>query len=95
MPRVSRYRVHANAVICRVLESLGPGRWLKTKRKALRDAYPFQARNGWVYKVWLSEVRFELGLRKRPSRLRLPLKESPGQQHFSFTQEADVTQYES
>lgn len=82
------YRRIANAVVTRVLAALGPGRWLKTKRKALREAYPFQVRSGWAYKVWLSEVRFELGLRKRPSGLRV-LRDSPGQKYL-FEQEADA-----
>lgn len=73
------WRHRARRVIVRVLEELGPFRKLKTKRKALRAAYPFGPRRGWPYKVWLDEVRVNLGLQKPPRTYREPLADSPGQ----------------
>jgi hypothetical protein len=49
--------------IAKILADLGDTD-IKTKRKALRDAYPLAARTHWPYKVWCDEVRFQLGLKK-------------------------------
>ena len=36
----------------------------KAVRKALYNAYPFGERRMYPYKVWLSEIQFQLGNRK-------------------------------
>ena len=35
---------------------------MKALRAALREAYPFGDQKGWLYKVWCSEFRTQLGL---------------------------------
>lgn len=47
-------------------------------RAALREAYPFGERRMWPYKVWCSEVNYQLGKRRKPPapdsrQLELPL----------------------
>ena len=38
-------------------------------RKALKEGYPFFERKYWPYKIWCDEVRIQLGLKNRRSRL--------------------------
>lgn len=73
------YRHRARRVIVRVLEQLGPWRQLKERRRALRAAYPFGARRGYGYRVWLDEVRVNLGLQPPRRKYCEPLVDSPGQ----------------
>ena len=41
------------------------GKDTKALRKALYEAYPFGERKMYPYKVWLSEIQFQLGKSKR------------------------------
>lgn len=81
------WRDHFRPLIFRVLEQLGPRRRLKTKRRALRAAYPCQQRRGWAYKVWCDEVRIQLGLRPPRFRTIHRVPDSPGQRYL-FPQES-------
>lgn len=76
------WRHRARRVIVRVLTDLGPRRRLKTRRAALRHAYPFGSRRGRPYRVWCDEVRVQLGLRRPRRRYCEPLVDSPGQRHL-------------
>jgi len=58
-------RDHARPIIAAVLKQQA-GKDPKTVRKALREAYPFGGREMWPYRVWCSEVNFQLGIGKRP-----------------------------
>ena len=69
----------AGRVIQAVLGELGSRRRAKTKRRALRVAYPFGRRQGRPYRVWCDEVRVQLGLRPPRRRYLEPFKDSPGQ----------------
>ncbi len=42
---------------------------VKELRKLLRAGYPFFERKYWPYKIWCDEVRIQLGIKKRKSRL--------------------------
>lgn len=75
------WRCRARRVIVRVLEELPVGVDLKTKRTALRQAYPFGERRGWPYKVWLVEVRLQLAI-DAPQSQGEPILDSPGQLHL-------------
>ncbi len=41
----------------------------KALRKALRDAYPFGAREYWPYKAWLIEIKAQTGGMRNPRRI--------------------------
>lgn len=56
MANESRYRLHARAVIAKVMAET-KGEPVEEIRKALRAAYPFQAKMGFAYKCWCSEQR--------------------------------------
>lgn len=62
----SRWRTHAAKVISEVVGTRNPRRMnadeLKELRKEISDAYPFGERRMHPYKIWLSEVKFQLGL---------------------------------
>lgn len=73
------WRHRSRRIIRRVLAELGPRRRLKTKRAALRRAYPFGERNGWAYRVWCDEVRVQLRLRPPRRRYLEPIGYCPGQ----------------
>lgn len=62
----SRWRAHASAVIRRVLAELPPDTSLEAKKKAISAAYPFGERAMHPYKIWLSEVRKQLGAKPSP-----------------------------
>lgn len=55
------WRRQATPIVARVIEQT-EGQPLTEVRKALREAYPFGPRTGWPYKVWCSEVRYQLNL---------------------------------
>lgn len=74
------YREAAAAVIARTLAAIPPAAELKVKRAALRSAYPFGERRYWPYRVWCSEVRYALGLARRPRPGQPEWKDTPGQQ---------------
>lgn len=61
---VSHWREHAAKVIARVLKETA-GKPEKEIRKALKEAYPFGERVRHPYKVWLSEVAYQLGTKER------------------------------
>ena len=61
-------RLRGSVAIEHTLAHLPANCSLAEKRQALREAYPFGPRRFWPYKVWLQEVRYALGLRKRPRR---------------------------
>jgi len=47
-------------------------------RVLLRDAYPFEKRKGWAYRVWSEEVRFALGYPiRKPKRYAKTTKHLP------------------
>lgn len=54
------WRDDARPIISRVL-SENPGLDEKALRKLLRDAYPFNQKLHWPYKVWCDEVNVHLG----------------------------------
>jgi hypothetical protein len=56
----SRWRAHARPIIERVLSETAGQPEAEVKR-ALRDAYPFGARQYHPYKVWLDEIRRQRG----------------------------------
>ena len=55
------WRGRSAPIITEVIERVGKDD-MKALRKALREAYPFGAREYWPYKVWCSEVRIQLKL---------------------------------
>lgn len=65
------------------------GETVKEIRAALREAYPYERPpHGWLYKIWLSESRIQLGLEpdtkgKRAQVERLRLTEA-GQQEMDL-----------
>jgi len=77
------WRHRWRGVIRRTLAELGPRRQLRTKRRALRAAYPGE-RKGYRYRVWLDECRVQLGLRPPRRRYLDPerIADSPGQQYL-------------
>lgn len=61
----SRWRRHARAVIRRVLEELPADASEAVKRKAVSAAYPFGERAHHPYKMFLAEVKAQLGTQKK------------------------------
>lgn len=62
------WRETAREVIGGVLEAIEAegGEWTtpkgeKATRRALREVYPFGQRKHWPYKIWLDEIRRQLG----------------------------------
>lgn len=60
------WRDRAAPIIAETIARVGRAD-MQALRKALRDAYPFGERAMWPYKVWCSEVRFQLGLTRKRS----------------------------
>ena len=54
------WRDHIRPIIAAVLAE-NKGKDQATIRKALKDAYPFGERKYHPYKIWLSEIRNQLG----------------------------------
>jgi len=52
------WRDIARPIIARVLAE-NEGKTEQEKRKALKDAYPFGARQWHPYKIWLSEIKVQ------------------------------------
>ena len=46
----------------------------KALRKALRDAYPFGAREYWPYHAWMAEVKAQTGGMRKPRRRAVQLE---------------------
>jgi hypothetical protein len=57
------WRDYARPIIQQVLKET-KGQDEKVIRKALRDAYPFGARQYHPYKIWLDEIKVQRGLRQ-------------------------------
>ena len=53
----SRWKTEAAKIIAGALKSLPPGSDEKTKRKAIRAAYPWGERKRWPYKCWCDVAR--------------------------------------
>jgi hypothetical protein len=62
------WRDHAAPIIAKVIERVGRED-MKALKKALREAYPYGERSHHPYKIWCSEVRYQLGLKKRFERI--------------------------
>ena len=60
----SRWRKRAREVIYGVVEEVGTDD-LDLLEKKIRAAYPFGERKYWPYKVWLSEVRYQMARIRR------------------------------
>jgi hypothetical protein len=73
------HRDRLRPIIARTLAQYRPKQRLRTKRTALRQAYPYRCRRGYVYRVWLDECRIQLGLRPPRFRTLRVLRSSPGQ----------------
>jgi hypothetical protein len=58
------WRERAAPVIAEVIERVGIDDEVRL-RKELRDAYPFGPRKYHPYKVWLDEIKFQLGEKER------------------------------
>lgn len=56
----SYWRDHCRPIIASTISAWN-GKDEKELRKALYEAYPFGERRWYPYKVWLSEIRFQLG----------------------------------
>ena len=56
------WRDKASPVIEKVLRE-NEGKTIKEIRKELAKAYPFGQKKYWPYKVWLDEIRSQLGLK--------------------------------
>jgi len=54
------WRDRARPIIFEVIEQVGKED-MKSLRKALRDAYPWGERKYHPYKIWLDEIRVQLG----------------------------------
>lgn len=57
------WRDVARPIIAEVIREHGTED-MKKLRKALKEAYPFFERENHPYKVWLSEIKVQLGLKK-------------------------------
>ena len=71
MNYVSGWRSRAAAVIASVIEEVGTEDE-KALRKALREAYPFGPRKFHPYKIWLDEIKIQLGKRTYGQRAMTP-----------------------
>jgi len=60
------WRESYRPIIAEVIERVGTDD-MKVLRKALRDAFPSPPRKYHPYKMWLDEVKVQLGTKKRPS----------------------------
>ncbi|HWQ07902.1 MAG TPA: hypothetical protein VN436_02300 [Holophaga sp.] len=74
MSREATWRDVAGPIIARVIAKVGTED-VPALRRALREAYPFEERKYWPYKVWLSEVKRQLA--PTPARTVTPGPEGP------------------
>ena len=58
---MATWRDHARPIIAEVIRKIGTED-MQALRKALREAYPFGFKENHPYKIWLSEIRVQLGL---------------------------------
>ena len=61
---VSRWRILARDVIRDVIKN-NPNTEYKELKKKISEAYPFGLREMHPYKIWLDEVKYQLGEKKR------------------------------
>ena len=68
------WRRSAAGIVAAVLQAY-KGSDEATRKRALREAYPFGERRHWPYKVWLSEIKRQLagGSATPPDKRQLPL----------------------
>lgn len=71
------WRDRCRPIIARVLAE-NQGKSEKEIRKALKDAYPFYEREYHPYKIWLDEIKVQMGKRKFGKGKRQP--DNPDQQ---------------
>jgi len=57
------WRDHAKPIIREVIERVG-FEDMKLLRKELKKAYPFGERSNHPYKIWLDEIKVQLGTKK-------------------------------
>ena len=60
---MSTWREHYRPIIAKIIEDVGTEDMSKL-RKAFRDAFPSPPRKYHPYKMWLDEIRVQLGLKK-------------------------------
>ena len=75
----SRWRDRARPIIARVIAD-NPGLPVEELRKLISAEYPFGERAMHPYKIWLDEVRTQLGLKPKPNVKGSQVKSLPGQQ---------------
>lgn len=78
MPELSRWRKVARITIAQVIDQVGRENDYEL-RKALHFAYPFGERKYHPYRVWLDEVKRQLGDTQRRRRRCDPPAVAPGQ----------------
>lgn len=61
---MNTWRDDCAPIIAEVIERVGRDD-MKALRKELRAAFPYGERARWPYKVWLDEIRTQLGMKKR------------------------------
>lgn len=61
---MTTWRDHASPIIAKVIAETGTDD-IKALRKALREAYPYGERKYHPYKIWLDEIKSQLGLKKQ------------------------------
>ena len=66
------WRDMCRPIIAKVISEVGKED-KKALRVALREAYPFGDRRYWPYKVWLDEIKVQLGKRKYGARRPAPV----------------------
>ena len=71
-------RDKARPIIAGVIRDVGTSD-MKRLREALRDAFPWGPREHHPYKIWLSEIRYQLGLSERK---RTPQPPDPNQKEL-------------
>lgn len=76
------WRSIAKPIIAKVIREVGTDD-MKALRKALSDAYPFGVKQYHPYKVWLDEIKFQLGQKKHLNNTPRPdNKPLPGQKEL-------------
>jgi hypothetical protein len=82
MPNEPTWREHFRPRIAKVITEVGTDD-MPALRRALRDAFPAGERQYHPYKIWLHEIRVQLGLVKMWSRQREKAKQPcDGQQEL-------------
>ena len=71
-----KWRDHARPIIAEVIGRVGTAD-LKALRKALREAYPFGVRNYHPYRIWLDEIKVQLGTKPKTGKYAEPPEPRP------------------